>query len=107
MEDKRREIKKSSPADFKKICGTEETLDSMVEVANTFNQVLNIYCGVLEEETMLVPNYHQYNIEFRAVINIESKIIKATDEFSLKRTHPLCYFFELSIYNDGINQALF
>lgn len=55
MEDKRREIRKSSPADFKKICGTEETLDSMVEVANTFNQVLNIYCGVPEEETMLVP----------------------------------------------------
>ena len=54
-EDKRREIKKSLPTDFKKICGTEETLDSMVEVANTFNQVLNIYCGVPEEETMLVP----------------------------------------------------
>ena len=54
-EDKRREIKKNSPSDFKKICGTEETLDSMVEVANTFNQVLNIYCGVPEEETMLVP----------------------------------------------------
>lgn len=54
-EEKRREIKKSSPADFKKICGTEDTLDSMIAVASIFDQNLNAYCGIPEDEIMPIP----------------------------------------------------
>lgn len=49
-EEARQEIKKSSPGEFKKICGTEDTLDSMLAVAETFNNVLSIYCGTPADE---------------------------------------------------------
>lgn len=49
-EEARREIKKSSPGEFKKICGTEDTLDSMLAVAETFNNILSIYCGTPADE---------------------------------------------------------
>jgi hypothetical protein len=59
-EDKRREIKKNFPADFKKICGTEDTLYSMIAVAKALDLVLMHFCDKIEEETLrAITNQYQ------------------------------------------------